>query len=68
MKDTIELFEEFDNDGVCIKRTANGIELPTDIEPSMYIDLEKISSVSQKFFMTKAHFEQRYGKELLTNK
>lgn len=56
-----ELYEEYNRDGVCTKRTINGFELPHDTEPSVQI-LTNVDCISQKRYLTKEEVKQRYGK------
>jgi hypothetical protein len=63
MKD--ELFEmilEYNKDGVCIKRTINGYELPPDTEPTIQI-LKNCYSITRKFYLTEKESEH-YQKNL----
>jgi hypothetical protein len=32
-----ELYEKYSSDGVCIERKINGVDLPTDTEPSIVL-------------------------------
>ena len=60
----LELYEEYNQDGVCIRRTINGIDLPADTEPSIQI-LVNCTALTQKKYMTKEEVRHIYGKELL---
>lgn len=66
--ETVELIEEYDSNGVCVKRSINGHELPADTEPSIQI-FKNVSSVTQKFYLTKEEVKQRWGdlSKLVTN-
>lgn len=46
MKDKVILEETYNTQGVCIKRTANGKELPSDTKPSILI----LEDYGQKWF------------------
>jgi len=59
MKEKLEMFEEYNKDGVCIKRTINGHELPADTEPSIQI-FNGCSSITQKFYMTPEEAKERF--------
>lgn len=59
MKEVLEMIEEYNKDGICIKRTVNGFELPADTEPSVQI-FKNLHSVSQEFYMTKEEFNNKY--------
>lgn len=58
----LELYEEYNQDGVCVKRTVNGIALSADIEPSVQI-LKECAWLTQKKFMTREEVKNIYGKE-----
>lgn len=60
MRNTLEMVEEYNPEGVCIKRTINGYELPPDTEPSVVI-FKELSSVTQKFYMTPEEAKHRFG-------
>jgi len=60
MEERIELLEEYNPEGICVKRTINGFELPTDKEPSVAI-FKNISSITQKFYLTREEAEHKYG-------
>ena len=60
MKDALEMIEEYNPEGVCIKRTINGYDLPPDTEPSIAI-FKNLSSVTQKFYMTPEEAKHRFG-------
>ena len=62
----VELVEKYNPQGVCIRRTINGYDLPADKEPSIVI-IKNVSSITKKFFMTKKEAENRYG-ELFNKK
>lgn len=56
----LEMFEEYNKDGVCIRRTINGYELPPDTEPSIQI-FKECSSMTQKFYMTEEEAKERFN-------
>lgn len=55
----VELFEEYNEKGVCVKRTINGIEIPADTEPSIEI-LMNCRSITHKRFMTPKEAKELY--------
>lgn len=59
-KQTLELVEEYNPQGICIKRTINGFELPPDKEPSIAI-FKDFSSLTQKFYMTEQEAKERFN-------
>lgn len=59
MNQKIEIVEEYNQEGVCVRRTANGIELPADTEPSAVIFMD-VSSLTQKFYMTPEEAKHRF--------
>lgn len=60
MKEYLELVEEFNEKGVCIRRTINGCELPPDTEPSVVI-FKNLKNVVQKKYMTPEEVKNRYS-------
>ena len=56
----LELKEEYNKEGICVRRTINGYELPPDKQPSVII-LKNLTSVSQKFYLTEKEAEVRFG-------
>lgn len=58
--DKLELLEEYNLKGVCIKRTINGVDLPADKDPSIAI-FKNVSSITQKFYLTPEEAKNRYG-------
>jgi len=59
-QETLEMIEEYNSNGVCVKRTINGFDLPPDKEPSVVI-FRNLKSITQKFYMTKEEARQRFG-------
>ena len=64
-KEFIELIEYYDKNGICTERTANGIDLPPDTEPSIVIlkddvNWAKVNRVKQKTLITMEEFEKRF--------
>ena len=60
MESPLELYEEYNQAGVCVKRTINGIDLPADTEPSVQI-FKECTSLTQKKYMTKEEVKHIYG-------
>ena len=58
-KEKLELVEEYNQQGVCVRRTINGHELPADKEPSVVI-FKNVESISQKFYSTTEETKQRH--------
>lgn len=58
--DKLEMVEKYNKDGVCISRTINGFELPTDTEPSVQI-FKNLESVTQNFYMTPREAQERFN-------
>jgi len=56
----LELLEEFNKKGVCVRRTLNGHELSPDTEPSAVI-FRNVTNLTQKFFLTPQEAQHRYG-------
>lgn len=70
----LEIIEEYNQDGICIKRTINCLELPPDKEPSIKIFVDLCTgTITQKFYMSKNQVKNKFGKSgddilhLLTN-
>ena len=59
-EDLVTITEYFNKDGVCIKRTANGVDLPSDTEPSVKFFMQDVENVSQKMWITKQEFKNRF--------
>jgi hypothetical protein len=59
MNDKLEMIETYNQQGVCIKRTINGYDLPPDKEPSVQI-IKNLESVTRNTFMTKEEFDHIY--------
>ena len=57
---TLDLIEEYNQEGVCIKRTINGFDLPSDTEPSIQI-FRNLNSITTKKYMSKEEAEYIYG-------
>jgi hypothetical protein len=55
----LEMIEEYNKDGICVKRTINGYDLQSDTEPSIQI-FKACSSISRKFFLTPEEVKERY--------
>lgn len=55
-----ELVEEYNREGVCVKRTINGYELPPDVLPSVQIFVDR-TSLTHKFYMTPEETKHKYG-------
>jgi hypothetical protein len=55
----INIVEYFNKEGVCIKRTTNGIDLPADTEPSVFF-MEDVKWAEQRTTMTKEEFNNRF--------
>lgn len=62
--DRLEMTEEYNEKGICVKRSINGHELPADTEPSVVI-LKNLTSVNQKMLLTKEEVKNIYGVVLL---
>ena len=60
-EDAIELLEEYNEKGVCIKKTINGFEFPPDKEPSAVL-LRNVKTLTQKFYLTKEEAKEIYFK------
>lgn len=56
----LELLEEFNKQGVCVRRTLNGHELSPDTEPSAII-FANVQSITQKFFLSPEEAKHKYG-------
>ena len=56
----LELVEEYNQLGICIKRSINGVNLPSDTKPSVVI-LKNITSITQKFYLTQEEAKEKYG-------
>lgn len=59
----IDLFEEYNQEGVVVRRTLNGIEVSPDKEPSVVI-FRNCRSVTTKKFMTPKEVESIWEIEL----
>ncbi len=66
MNDYLQIVEEYNKDGICIKRTINGYKLPADKEPSIQI-WKNCSSITQKFYMSKEDVKNKYPEEFKLN-
>lgn len=64
--DKLEMIEEYNKDGVCVKRTINGYELPADTEPSIQI-FNRCSSIAQKFYMTPKEAQEKFNLSIKEN-
>lgn len=60
MQREITIEETYNDKGVCIKRTANGKELPADTEPSVVFLDKDFVTVSRRIFMTQEEFNNIY--------
>jgi hypothetical protein len=58
-EERVNITEYYDKDGICRKRTANGIDLPPDTEPSIFI-MQDIAWVEEKRYMTKQEFKNKF--------
>jgi len=58
----LEMLEEYNPQGVCIKRSINGYSLPADKTPSVVI-FKNVKSLTQKFYLTKEEAKLRYNYE-----
>lgn len=58
--ETLDLIEEYNPEGVCIRRTINGYELPSDTEPSIQI-FRQLNSVTTKKYLTKEEAKHIYN-------
>ena len=65
--DKIELLEEYNEKGICVKRTINGFELPADKEPSV-VFFGDVKTLTQKSYLTKEEAKERYRLTSLNNK
>ncbi len=59
-KELVNIIEYYDEKGICRKRTANGIDLPADTEPSMAYFTQDIAWVEEKLWMTQEEFKHRF--------
>lgn len=58
--DKVIIEEVYNQQGICIKRTANGKELPADTEPSIVIlDAEVFNWYKQIKILTKVEAKER---------
>lgn len=57
----VQITEYYDKNGICVKRTANGIDLPADTEPSVQFLMQEVASVTQKSYMSKEEFNNRFS-------
>ncbi len=60
-EERVNITEYYDKNGVCVKRTANGIDLPADTEPSVQFFMQDVVYVNQKMYMTKEEFKNRFN-------
>lgn len=59
--ENVTIIEYYDKDGICRKRTANGIDLLSDTEPSVKFIMQDIAWVEQKRTMPIQEFDERYS-------
>jgi hypothetical protein len=60
----VTITEYYTKDGICRKRTANGVDLPADTEPSVQFLIQDIKWVEQKMWLTKEEFKNRFKEKL----
>ena len=60
MEEFVNIVEYYDKNGVCRKRTANGVDLPADTEPSVVFLMQDCAWAIQKTRMTREDVKNRY--------
>ncbi len=55
----VEITEYYDKQGICRKRTVNGMEIPPDEEPSIFL-MQDIAWVEEKKYLTKKTAEKLF--------
>lgn len=53
----VEITETYNKDGVCVKRTANGVELEPDTQPSVVFLNKDFIEITRKTLMTEEEFK-----------
>jgi len=63
----VELSEEYNKEGVCVKRSINGQDIPHDKHPSVVFmgeDIKSANCIKTKKYMTPMQANKVYGYKL----